>query len=198
MIDDVVLLSGVRTAIGSFGGALEDMVPAEPGCVCAVEAIKQEGIASDDIGHVMFGQVVSTRPSDAYLACGIAVNAEIPLETPAMTVNRLCGSGVERRFHSQIVPIAVKTRKGIQQFDVAEANEACASQACAVLQELRLDPAKTNVNGSGISLGHPVGATGAIILVKLLYELERSGGRHGLATMCIGGGQGIALIIVCL
>jgi acetyl-CoA C-acetyltransferase len=82
----------------------------------------------------------------------------------------------------------------VRDLDVIEANEAFAAQACAVARELDFDPAKVNPNGSGISLGHPVGATGAIITTKLLYELQRSGGRYGLATMCIGGGQGIAAI----
>ena len=94
------------------------------------------------------------------------------------------------------VPIALE-RAGLtlDQVDVIESNEAFAAQACAVANLLGFDPSKTNVNGSGISLGHPVGATGAILTVKLLAELERSGGRYGLATMCIGGGQGIALVI---
>src|SRR5690606_21069575 len=78
--------------------------------------------------------------------------------------------------------------------DVIEANEAFAAQACAVARELGLDPAKVNANGSGISLGHPIGATGAIITVKALYELQRVKGRYALVTMCIGGGQGIAAI----
>ncbi len=82
----------------------------------------------------------------------------------------------------------------VDQLDVIESNEAFAAQACAVIQELKLDPAKVNPNGSGISLGHPVGATGAIITTKALYELQRTGGRYALATMCIGGGQGIAAI----
>ena len=82
----------------------------------------------------------------------------------------------------------------LDQLDVIEANEAFAAQACAVTQELGLDPAKVNPNGSGISLGHPIGATGAIITVKALYELQRTGGRYALVTMCIGGGQGIAAI----
>jgi acetyl-CoA C-acetyltransferase len=81
-----------------------------------------------------------------------------------------------------------------KQLDVIESNEAFAAQACAVTQELGFDPAKVNPNGSGISLGHPVGATGAIITTKALYELQRVGGRYALATMCIGGGQGIAAI----
>jgi len=78
--------------------------------------------------------------------------------------------------------------------DVIESNEAFAAQACAVSKELGFDPAKVNPNGSGISLGHPVGATGAINTVKLVHELKRTGGRYGLVTMCIGGGQGIAAI----
>jgi acetyl-CoA C-acetyltransferase len=82
----------------------------------------------------------------------------------------------------------------IGDIDVVEANEAFAAQACAVANQLGFDPAKTNPNGSGISLGHPVGATGAIITVKALHELHRIGGRYALVTMCIGGGQGIAAI----
>jgi acetyl-CoA C-acetyltransferase len=82
----------------------------------------------------------------------------------------------------------------VKDLDVIEANEAFAAQACAVAQALELDPAKVNPNGSGISLGHPVGATGAIITTKALHELRRVGGRHALVTMCIGGGQGIAAI----
>ncbi len=80
------------------------------------------------------------------------------------------------------------------QLDVIESNEAFAAQACAVMNELGLDPQKVNPNGSGISLGHPVGATGALIAVKALYELQRIGGRYALVTMCIGGGQGIAAV----
>ncbi|MEY4139559.1 MAG: hypothetical protein RLZZ371_1741 [Pseudomonadota bacterium] len=83
----------------------------------------------------------------------------------------------------------------ISDLDVIEANEAFAAQACAVSRDLGLDPAKVNPNGSGISLGHPIGATGAVITVKALYELERIGGRYALVTMCIGGGQGIAAIL---
>jgi acetyl-CoA C-acetyltransferase len=87
-----------------------------------------------------------------------------------------------------------KAGLSIEQMDVVEANEAFAAQACAVTRQLGLDPAKVNPNGSGISLGHPIGATGAIITVKALYELQRIQGRYALVTMCIGGGQGIAAI----
>ncbi len=82
----------------------------------------------------------------------------------------------------------------VSDLDVIESNEAFAAQACAVSRELGLDPAKVNPNGSGISLGHPIGATGAVIATKAIHELHRSGGRYALATMCIGGGQGIAAI----
>jgi acetyl-CoA C-acetyltransferase len=82
----------------------------------------------------------------------------------------------------------------VKDLDVIEANEAFAAQACAVARDLGLDPAKVNPNGSGISLGHPIGATGALITVKALYELQRIQGRYALVTMCIGGGQGIAAI----
>jgi acetyl-CoA C-acetyltransferase len=81
------------------------------------------------------------------------------------------------------------------EIDVIESNEAFAAQACAVARSLAFDPEKVNPNGSGISLGHPIGATGAILTVKAIYELERSAGRYGLITMCIGGGQGIAMVI---
>jgi acetyl-CoA C-acetyltransferase len=87
-----------------------------------------------------------------------------------------------------------RTGLAIKDLDVIESNEAFAAQACAVVKELGLDPAKVNPNGSGISLGHPIGATGAIIATKAIYELHRSGGRYALVTMCIGGGQGIAAI----
>jgi acetyl-CoA C-acetyltransferase len=82
----------------------------------------------------------------------------------------------------------------VNDLDVIEANEAFAAQACAVTRDLGLDPAKVNPNGSGISLGHPIGATGALITVKALHELHRINGRYALVTMCIGGGQGIAAI----
>jgi acetyl-CoA C-acetyltransferase len=88
-----------------------------------------------------------------------------------------------------------KAGLSISDMDVIESNEAFAAQACAVSRELGFDPAKVNPNGSGISLGHPIGATGAIIATKLVHELHRIGGRYGLATMCIGGGQGIALVV---
>ena len=108
-------------------------------------------------------------------------------------------AGVDPRFMG-IGPVpasrAALERAGlsVKDLDVIEANEAFAAQACAVSAELALDPAKVNPNGSGISLGHPIGATGAIITVKALHELQRIGGRYALVTMCIGGGQGIAAI----
>ncbi|KAJ8137382.1 hypothetical protein OY671_009405, partial [Metschnikowia pulcherrima] len=94
------------------------------------------------------------------------------------------------------VPVASK-RAGstLDQIDVIESNEAFAAQACGVAKESGFDPAKTNPNGSGISSGHPIGATGAISTVKTIYESARTGGKYGSITMCIGGGQGIAMVV---
>jgi acetyl-CoA C-acetyltransferase len=129
---DVFVLSGVRTAIGKYGGGLAGVPPCDlASAVGPVPAVRQvldrAGLKVDDI-------------------------------------------------------------------DVFEVNEAFAAQALAVVRELGLPPERTNPNGSGISLGHPIGATGAILVVKALYELRRTGGRYGLVTMCIGGGQGIAAV----
>jgi acetyl-CoA C-acetyltransferase len=390
VIQEVVILSAVRTAIGSFGGALKDVPPAELGSIVIRDAIARAGLVPDDVEHVVMGQVIPTIPQDAYLARVAALDAGVPASAPALTVNRLCGSSVQAivsaaqmlalgeadiavaggaenmsrsphhvaaarfgqkmgpiemidaltttlsdpregyhmgitaenvaerhgigrtdqdvvaaesqrraaaaiadgRFIDQIVAVPVKTRKGVVSFDIdenvrgdttvdtlaalrpvfrkdgtvtagnastindgaaalvlataqaaadrglqprarilgwghagvdpavmglgpidavpialrragldlaqidiIESNEAFAAQACAVARELGFDPARTNVNGSGISLGHPVGATGAILVTKLLYELDRVQRRYGLVTMCIGGGQGIALVV---
>jgi acetyl-CoA C-acetyltransferase len=388
---DVYILSAVRTAIGTFGGALKEIAPTDLAAAVTRAAVSRAGVDSGAIGHVVFGQVIATEPKDAYMSRVAAVNAGIPKETPALTVNRLCGSGLqavlsaaqaimlgdcdlalgggvesmsrapffapsvrwgkkmgdamlidamsgaltdpfgngimgvtaenvaarygidramqdatalesqrraagaiaEGRFVEQILPIDIKVRGKATQFmvdehvradttladlqklpplfkkeqgtvtagnssgindgaaavvvagakalaalkqkplarivayghagvdpaymgigpvpatqlalkraglqvkdlDVIESNEAFAAQACAVSRELGFDPAKVNPNVSGISLGHPIGATGAIILTKLVHELRRINGRYGLATMCIGGGQGIAAII---
>jgi len=389
-LSDVLIVGAVRTAIGDFGGTLKDVAPAHLGTLVIAEALRRSGLEPSDAQHVVLGQAIPSEPRDSYVARIAAVNAGIPVEAPALTVNRLCASGMqaivsgaqlvtlgeaevvvtggtesmsqsphvlkgsrwgtkmgdmtgidamigvlsdpfegyhmgitaenvatkyqisradqdalaveshkraaraqaEGRFDGQILPVEVKTRKGVVEFktdehvrpdatiedmaklrpafdkagsvtagnasgindgaaalvlasqaavdakglkplakiigwgyagvepslmgigpvkavpvalkraglrldqiDVIEANEAFASQSCAVARELGFDPAKVNPNGSGISLGHPVGASGAIIAVKLIYELQRTGGRYGLATMCVGGGQGIALIL---
>ncbi len=150
-------------------------------------------------GRVTAGNAsgVNDGASALVLASGDAVNSG-----KLKPLARLVGyahTGVEPTIMG-IGPVsatrAVLKRTGlkISDLDVIEANEAFAAQACAVSQELDLDPAKVNINGSGISLGHPVGATGAVIATKAIYELHRSGGRYALVTMCIGGGQGIAAI----
>ncbi|MBB3219978.1 beta-ketothiolase BktB [Pseudoduganella umbonata] len=386
---EVVIVSGVRTAIGDFGGSLKDFAPTDLAARVTREALARAGVNGEEVDHVVFGSVIHTEPKDMYLSRVAAVEAGIAHAAPALTVNRLCGSGLQavisaaqsillgdadiavaggaesmsraphatgamrwgtrmgevafsdmmtgaltdpfdgvhmgitaenvaqrfaigreaqdalaveshRRaahateagyFKEQILPVALKSRKGetlfaadehiradtsleslagmraafrkdgsvtagnasglndgaaalvlmersvaeqrgarplarlvayahagvdpkymgigpvpasrkaleragltVDDIDVVEANEAFAAQACAVAQELGLDPAKVNPNGSGIGLGHPIGATGAIISVKALYELQRTGGRYALVTMCIGGGQGIAAI----
>ncbi|MBV7395471.1 acetyl-CoA C-acyltransferase family protein [Mameliella sediminis] len=389
MSDDIVILSGARTAIGTFGGSLAGTPPIELGTVAAKAALERAGVEGGQIGHVVFGHVINTEPRDMYLSRVAAMQAGVPDTTPAMNVNRLCGSGAqaivsavqslmlgdadfalaggaenmsrspfiipdqrwgakmgdiktldmmlgalncpfgtghmgvtaenvsdehdisreaqdafalesqtraakaieEGRFADQIAPVQVRVKRdmvdftvdehpkattaealaglrtvfkkdgtvtagnasgindgaaaivlarasaaesaglkprarvlgyahagvrpevmgigpvpavenllartglSIGDFDVIESNEAFAAQALAVNKGLGLDPAKVNPNGGAIALGHPVGATGAIITVKALYELERIGGSKALITMCIGGGQGIALAI---
>jgi acetyl-CoA C-acetyltransferase len=389
MSTDIVILDGARTAIGTFGGALAGTPPIDLGTAAAKAAMARAGVSPEQIGHVVFGNVINTEPRDMYLSRVAAIQAGIPDRVPAMNVNRLCGSGVqaivsatqslmlgdadfalaggaenmsrapyimegarwgqkmgdvktldmmlgtlncpfgtghmgvtaenvseehgisradqdafalqsqeraakaiaEGRFKDQITPVEVKVKRdtvafdtdehpkatsaealaglrpvfkkegtvtagnasGINDgaaalvlaraeaaekaglkprariiayahagvrpevmgigpipavenllektglspddFDVIESNEAFAAQALAVSNKLGFDPARVNPNGGAIALGHPVGATGAIITVKALYELERIGGKRALVTMCIGGGQGIALAI---
>ena len=386
---EVYIVSGVRTAIGDFGGSLKEVPPTELAASVAREALSRADVGGNEVQHVVFGNVVHTEAKDMYLSRVAAVNAGITQDAPALTLNRLCGSGLQAivsaaqavtlgdadvavaggaesmsragylassmrwgvrmgdsamidmmtaalhdpfenihmgmtaenlaqshqvtrgqqdelalrshqraafaiqhgRFKTQILPVVMKTRKGetlfdtdehvradakaedfsklravfkrdgtvtagnasgindgaaavvlmdgdsvakrgakplgrlvayahagvdprvmgigpvpatraalkraglsLDQMDVIESNEAFAAQACAVAKDLGFDAEKTNPNGSGISLGHPVGATGAILTVKALYELARIDGRYALVTMCIGGGQGIAAI----
>ena len=386
---EVVVVSGVRTAIGDYGGALKDLAPTELAARVAREAVARARIDPAEVGHVVFGNVIHTEPKDMYLSRVAMINAGLAQHTPAMTLNRLCGSGMQaivsaaqtillgdadialaggaesmsragylmpalrwgqrmgdggaidmmvgaltdpfdtvhmgitaenvaakwgitreqqdqfaveshRRavnaiqkgyFKEQILPVELKTRKGVTVFDtdehpradaniegmaklktafkkdgsvtagnasglndgaaavvlmeaaaaakkglepmarllayghagvdpkymgigpvpavktalaraglkvsdmdVVESNEAFAAQACAVAQDLQFDPAKTNPNGGAVALGHPIGATGCLLTVKALYELQRRGARYALVTMCIGGGQGIAAV----
>ena len=390
MTREVVVVSGVRTAIGTFGGSLKDTPPTELGALVVRESLARAHVDGKDVGHVVFGHVVNTEPKDMYLSRVAAINGGCGEGTPAYNVNRLCGSGLQAivnasqsillgdadiaigggaenmsrapyaslatrfgarmgdtkmidmmmgalhdpfhtihmgvtaeniaakwgisradqdalaleshqraerataagYFKDQIVPVMLKSRKGevayttdehfranatledfaklkpvfakengtvtagnasgindaaaavvlmeagtakargvkplarlvayahagvdpkymgigpvpatqlalkkagltVNDLDVIEANEAFAAQACAVSRDLGFDPAKVNPNGSGISLGHPIGATGALITVKAIHELQRVQGRYALVTMCIGGGQGIAAI----
>ena len=390
MSRDVVVLSAVRSAIGSFGGGLSSFEPSELGGIVMKEAIARSGVDPKDINYVTVGNTIPTDSRYAYVARVAAIQAGLPMESVAMAINRLCSSGLqaivttaqaimlndcdygigggvevmsrgmygspamrsgarmgdskmldlmvavltdpfgvghmgvtaenlvekwqltreeqdalaveshrragialkEGRFKSQIVPITIKTRKGdvvfdtdehckpettmetlakmkavfkkeggsvtagnasgindgaaffvlaaaeaaakaghqplarlvsyaiagvpnqimgegpipatkialqraglkLDQIDVIESNEAFAAQALAVTKGLGLDPAKTNVNGGAIALGHPIGCSGAAIATKALYELQRVNGKYALVTMCIGGGQGIATI----
>lgn len=385
--NEVVVLSAVRTAIGAYGGGLKDVPPCDLAATVVKEAVSRSGVDASDIGHTVVGHVINTEPRDMYISRVASVNGGLPIETPAFTLNRLCGSGLQAivsaaqqietghtdfavaggaecmsrstynvpnlrwgarmgdsqmvdamtgalsdpfegmhmgvtaeniaekwdisrdeqdqfaveshnkasaaqkagHFDSQIVPVEIKSRRGVKvmdtdehirhevttddmaklrpvfkkdgtvtagnasglndaasalvlasasaaeakglkplarlvgyshagveprymgigpvpavnkllektglsisDFDVFEVNEAFASQAIAVAKDLDLPMDKVNPNGSGISLGHPIGATGAIISTKAVHELHRTGGRYALVTMCIGGGQGIA------
>lgn len=387
---EVVVVSAIRTAIGTFGGSLKDIPPTDLGALVVSESLARAHVEGKDVGHVVFGHVVNTEPKDMYLSRVAAIRGGCAEETPAFNVNRLCGSGLQAivsasqsillgdtdiaigggaenvsrapyaslglrwgarmsdskmvdmmlgalhdpfqgihmgvtaeniarkwgitrdeqdelaveshnraqrateagYFRDQIVPVILKSKKGeiafvsdehfrlnatpedfsklkpvflkeggtvtagnasgindaaaamllmnartaqarglrplarlvayahagvdpeymgigpvpasrlalqkagltVNDLDVIEANEAFAAQACAVARELGLDSQKVNPNGSGISLGHPIGATGALITVKAVHELHRVQGRYALVTMCIGGGQGIAAV----
>jgi acetyl-CoA C-acetyltransferase len=388
---EVVILSGVRTAIGDYGGSLKDIPPTELAARVVREAVSRAKVDPKDIGQCVFGNVIHTEPKDMYLSRVACVNGGLPVETGALTLNRLCGSGMQAivsasqyillgdidaavaggaesmsraayanltqrwgtrmgdskemdmmvgaltdpfdtihmgvtaenvankcgitrdqqdafavqshkraaaaiaagHFKSQILPIELKSKKGpiqfdtdehvrgdasiegmgklktafakengsvtagnasglndaaaavvlmeksvaakkglkpmarlvsyghagvdpkimglgpvsavksalakaglkLEQMDVIESNEAFAAQALGVNKELGMNPAKVNPNGGAIALGHPIGATGCLLTIKAMYELHRTGGRYGLVTMCIGGGQGIAAII---
>ena len=388
---EVVILSGVRTAIGDYGGGLKDIAPTDLAARVVREAVARAKVDPKDVGQCVFGNVLHTEAKDMYLSRVACVNGGLPVETGALTLNRLCGSGLQAiisasqyillgdidaavaggaesmsraayanttqrwgtrmgdaksvdmmvgaltdpfdtihmgvtaenvaskcsiireqqdafaveshkraaaaiaagYFKSQILPIELKSKKGpiqfdtdehvrgdattdgmaklkavfikengsvtagnasgindaaaavvlmersvaakkglkplarlvayghagldpkimglgpvsavknalakcgltLAQMDVIESNEAFAAQALGVNKELGLDPAKVNPNGGAIALGHPIGATGCILMVKTMYELQRTGGRYGLITMCIGGGQGIAAVI---
>jgi len=151
-------------------------------------------------GTVTAGNASGLNDGAAALVLARADAAEKAGLTPKARVLGYAHAGVDPKVMG-IGPIPAVTRLlertglGAEDFDVIESNEAFAAQALAVSRALGFDPDRVNPNGGAIALGHPVGATGAILLVKLLYELERSGGRRGLATMCIGGGQGIALAL---
>ena len=388
---EVVILSGVRTAIGDYGGSLKDIPPSELAARVVKEAVARAKVDPKDIGQCVIGNVIHTEPRDMYISRLAGVNGGLPVDTGAFTVNRLCGSGMQaivsasqyimlgdidaavaggaesmsravyasttqrwgarmgdskmldmmvgaltdpfdtihmgvtaenvaaqckltradqdafaveshRRaaaaiaaghFKSQILPIELKSKKGLvifdtdehvrgessmdsmaklkavfikengtvtagnasglndaaaavvlmeksvaatkglqpmarlvayghagidpkimglgpvsavkralakaglkmDQMDVIESNEAFAAQAMGVTAQLAMNVAKVNPNGGAIALGHPIGATGCILTIKAIYELQRTGGRYGLITMCIGGGQGIAAII---
>ena len=385
---EVVVLSAVRSAVGSFSGTLSGIEPADLGSMVMKEAVKRAGVDPGKINYVSVGNCIPTESRSPYLARVAAINGGLPMESVAVTLNRLCGSGLqaivstsqaimlgdcdfgvgggaesmsrggylstamrtgarmgdtkmidmmvatltdpfgvghmgitaenlavkwkisreeqdafalesqnraakaiaEGRFKSQIAPITISTRKGdvifdtdehpkatslealakmkpafkkdgtvtagnasgindgasffvlaeakaaasagykpiarlvsyavagvpneimgegpipaskialqraglgLDKMDVIESNEAFAAQALAVTKGLGLDPAKTNVNGGAIALGHPVGASGAVIATKALHELHRVNGKYALVTMCIGGGQGIAAV----
>ena len=386
---EVVVVGGARTAIGGYGGSLKDMAPTKLGAIAIKEAVARSGIDPASVGHVVIGSVIHGEARDMYISRVAAIDAGLPVGTPCLTVNRLCGSGLQAivsaaqhillgdtdvvvgggaesmsraayflpagrwgqrmgdgavvdamtgalhdpfghghmgitaeniaakfgftreqqdefaleshkraanalaqgYFKDQIVPVELKTRKGVEQFttdehvrkdvkiedmqklkavfkkdgtvtagnasgindagaavvmmeanaakkagikplarlvayahagvephlmglgpipavkrvfeksslkpadmDVVESNEAFAAQAMAVTKDLGLDPAKVNPNGGAVALGHPIGATGAILTVKAIYELHRTQKRYALVTMCIGGGQGIAAI----
>jgi acetyl-CoA C-acetyltransferase len=389
-LNEVVITSAARTAVGRYGGSLKEVAPTELGAIATEEAMRRSQIEPDTVEQVVFGNVIHSAPEDMYMARVVAMKAGIPKEVPAFTVNRLCGTGVQaivsaaqtiatgeadvaiaggaesmsrgpywmpnarwgarmgdskvvdpvvggltdpfdnihmgvtaenlaeshdisreqqdefsaeshRRaaaaqeqglFDEEIVPVELRSKKGVSEFtrdehvrpdasvdalaklkpvfkpdgtvtagnasgmndagaavvlmsaqkaealgapvcarilsysycgvdpkimgigpvpavrkameragkslddvDVIELNEAFAAQSLAVIKDLELDMDKVNPNGGAIALGHPIAATGAVITTKLLYEMDRKEQAFGLVTLCIGGGQGIAMVL---
>jgi acetyl-CoA C-acetyltransferase len=169
-----------------------------PNCVLA-DMSKLKPVFMKEGGTVTAGNASGINDAAAAVVLMEASAAKARGLQPMARLVAYAHAGVDPK-HMGIGPVPAsqmalkKAGITVQQLDVIEANEAFAAQACAVSRDLGLDPAKVNPNGSGISLGHPIGATGAVITVKALYELQRIGGRYALVTMCIGGGQGIAAV----
>jgi acetyl-CoA C-acetyltransferase len=156
-------------------------------------AFKKEGgsVTAGNASGINDGAgAVVLASADAVKAHGLKPMARLVSYAHAGVDPKIMGMGPVPATQAALKRAGLK----VADLDVIESNEAFAAQACAVVKELGLDPAKTNPNGSGVSLGHPIGATGAIITTKAIYELHRTGGRHALVTMCIGGGQGIAAV----
>jgi acetyl-CoA C-acetyltransferase len=159
------------------------------GDVTAAQLAKMKPAFKDD-GSVTAGNASGVNDGAAALVLATGAAARLVSYAQAGVDPQLMGLGPIPATRLALARAGLK----VADLDVIESNEAFAAQACAVVRELDLDPAKVNPNGSGISLGHPVGATGAIIATKAIHELQRIQGRYALVTMCIGGGQGIAAI----
>jgi len=185
----------VQTRKGTVPVAVDEHVRPD---VTAEDLARLRPAFTDD-GTVTAGN--ASGINDAAAAVVLA-DAALASSRGLRPLGRLIGyshAGVEPRIMGMgpvpaIQKVLDRTGLKVEEIDVFEVNEAFAAQALAVIRELGLPPDKTNPNGSGISLGHPIGATGAILTVKALYELRRTGGRYALTTMCVGGGQGIAAI----
>ena len=165
-----------RTAVGSFGGSLKNTPAAELGAIVVKEALKRANVAPENVDELMFGCIL-TSGLGQNVARQVGVGAGLPYSVPASR-QAMAKAGVT-----------------IDDIDLVEANEAFAAQSIAVARELHFDMSKVNVNGGAISIGHPVGCSGARIIVTLLHEmLKRPEAKKGLATLCIGGGQGVATV----
>jgi len=166
----------------------------------SIEALAGLRPAFQKDGTVTAGNASGINDGAAALVLATAEAAELAGLKPKARISGYAHAGVRPDVMGigpvpAVRALLAKTGLSVDDFDVVESNEAFAAQACAVTKELGFDPARVNPNGGAIALGHPVGATGAIITLKALYELERIQGKRALITMCIGGGQGIALAI---
>jgi acetyl-CoA C-acetyltransferase len=189
----------VPIEIKSKSGAIKVDTDEQPRADATIEALSKLKPAFDKNGTVTAGNASGINDGAAAI---VLMEGQMAADRGLKPIARLVDyavAGVEPKFMGMgpvpaVRKLLEKTALSLDQIDTFEVNEAFAAQALAVVRELGLPSEKTNPNGSGISLGHPIGATGAILTVKALYELHRIGGRYGLVTMCIGGGQGIAAI----
>ena len=185
---DVVILSAARTPIGKYGGSFRDLHPAELGAVAARAAIARAGLTPSDIQDVWIGhgRQAGSGPNPARQ---VGQRAGLPHSTPGQTINKACASV------PAIQKLTERTGLAVDDFDLVELNEAFAAQVIAVLRDVPISADRLNVNGGAIALGHPIGCTGARIVITLLHELERRGTKRGLATLCVSGGMGMAVAI---
>jgi acetyl-CoA C-acetyltransferase len=189
-MDEVVIVSAVRTPIGILNGGLSSLPAHELGAIVMQEALTRAKISPGEVSEVIMGQVLTAAQGQ---------NPDRGVEILA-TIRSWGTCGVDPAVMGMgpvpAVNIALK-RAGwsLADIDLIEANEAFAVQSLAVIRELHLERTKVNVNGGAIALGHPIGASGARILVTLLHEMRRRNVHRGLATLCIGGGMGIALCV---
>lgn len=173
---EVVIAGAVRTAIGKFGGSLARIPAVELGATVVGESKRRAGVSPEEVDEVILGHVLQAG-GGSNPAGQAALKAGLPVTVPATR------AALERAGVS------------LEAVEAIELNEAFAAQSIAVIAELGLDPARLNLNGGAIALGHPVGASGARIIVTLLHIMAERNMRLGLATLCVGGGQGMATIL---
>ena len=189
---DAWLIDGVRTLFADYNGAFAPVSPIDLGIKAAREVFKKTKASPADVGTVIAGSMAQAS-FDAYmLPRHVGLYAGVPQETPAHMVQpEIMGIGPVPAIQA----LLEKTGLSMDDFDLVELNEAFAPQVLAVLRDVPIAADRLNVNGGAIALGHPIGATGARILVTLVHEMKRRGAKRGMATLCVSGGLGMALAV---